>query len=156
MKPEVILDYNKYMLGVDKIDQLVSYYSFIHKSVKWWRKVFFWLLEVAVVNSYVIYKEECNKDKSQPLTHLSYRRKLIDDLSKPLCDVPRLSGTRSQSRVEQSQHFLRKVTKRTDCVVCSERSGGQRHLTLFRCATCSDIRTTTLPDRLFPYLPHKR
>ena len=44
------------MLGVDKLDQLMSYYCFLHKSVKWWHKVF-WILEVAVVNAYIIYKE---------------------------------------------------------------------------------------------------
>ena len=45
------------MLGVDKLDQFARYYSFLHKSVKWWRKVFFWMLEVTVVNSYIIYKK---------------------------------------------------------------------------------------------------
>ena len=39
-KPTVIADYNQYMLGVDKLDQLMAYYSFLHKSVKWWRKIF--------------------------------------------------------------------------------------------------------------------
>ena len=47
------------MLGVDKLDQLMAYYSFLHKSVKWWRRVFFWLLEVDVINSYIIFKELC-------------------------------------------------------------------------------------------------
>ena len=37
LKPVVIDDYNQHMLGVDKLDQFASYYSFLHKSVKWWR-----------------------------------------------------------------------------------------------------------------------
>ena len=40
------------MLGVDKLDQFATYYSFLHKSVKWWRKIFFWIVEVAVINVY--------------------------------------------------------------------------------------------------------
>ena len=40
-KPLVVHEYNHYMLGVDKHDQLMAYYSFLHKSIKWWRKVFF-------------------------------------------------------------------------------------------------------------------
>lgn len=48
---------NKFMLGVDKLDQLMSYYSFLHKSVKWWRKIFFWCLEVVVINAYIIYQK---------------------------------------------------------------------------------------------------
>ena len=31
VKPKAIVDYNNHMLGVDKLDQLVSYYSFLHK-----------------------------------------------------------------------------------------------------------------------------
>ena len=43
------------MNNVDRLDQLMSYYSFLRRSVKWWRKVLFWLLEVAVVNEYILY-----------------------------------------------------------------------------------------------------
>ena len=39
-KPEVVAEYNQFMLGVDKIDQMMSYYSFVRKSIKWWRKVY--------------------------------------------------------------------------------------------------------------------
>ena len=52
LKPVIIHDYNQHMLGVDKLDQFASYYSFLHKSVKWWRKIF-WMLEVAVINYYI-------------------------------------------------------------------------------------------------------
>ena len=45
-KPNVIHQYNRYMLGVDKLDHMMCYYSFIYKSVKWWRKVFFFDLRV--------------------------------------------------------------------------------------------------------------
>ena len=34
LKPVIIRDYNQHMLGVDKLDQFASYYSFLHKSVK--------------------------------------------------------------------------------------------------------------------------
>ena len=40
-KPAVVQLYNDNMPGVDKMDQLASYYAFLRKSVKWWRKVFF-------------------------------------------------------------------------------------------------------------------
>ena len=40
-KPAVIQLYNDKMLGEDKSDQLASYYAFLRKSMKWWRKVFF-------------------------------------------------------------------------------------------------------------------
>jgi hypothetical protein len=40
-KPEVILNYNKLMGGVDRADQMGSMYCFVRKSLKWWQKDFF-------------------------------------------------------------------------------------------------------------------
>ena len=40
-KPEVIDIYNRTMNGVDLADQLTVFYGFVHKSCKWWQKVFF-------------------------------------------------------------------------------------------------------------------
>ena len=39
-KPQAIMEYNKYMGGVDLADQLLSYYGFGHRTVKWWRRAF--------------------------------------------------------------------------------------------------------------------
>ena len=111
-KPTVVADYNLYMLGVDKLDQMMSYYSFLHKSVKWWQKVFFWLLEGAVVNAYIIYKEVAWKRGATPITHLAFRRRLIQSLSEPIrsCVTPHArSGPRVAQNVERLQpvpHFL--------------------------------------------------
>ena len=70
--------------GVDKLNQFVS---FLHKSVKWWRKVFFWIFEVAVINAYIVYK------KLALTTAYETQRVLIDYLSAPLrSQVPQRAG----------------------------------------------------------------
>ena len=113
-KPTVIADYNQYMLGVDKLDQLVAYYSFLHKSVKWWRKIFFWLLEVMVINSYIIYRELAKARGEKPLTHLAFRRRLIESLSEPIrCSASSNArpGPRASHHLERLQpirHFPQK------------------------------------------------
>ena len=131
------------MLGVDKLDQMMSYYSFLHKTVKWWRKVFFWILEVATVNAYIIYKVLAEKRGERPMSHLAFRRKVILSLSEPIRSsvIPRARpGPRASSNVErlrQVPHYLKKGRKRRDCVVCSNREeGGTRHLSLYECDTC--------------------
>ena len=43
------------MNGVDKCDQYLNYYSMGRKSIKWWKIVFFKLIELCVVNAMVIY-----------------------------------------------------------------------------------------------------
>ena len=42
---------NKYMGGVDCNDQLMKYSAFSHRTCKWWKKVLFRLLNLAMVNA---------------------------------------------------------------------------------------------------------
>ena len=58
MKPLCIIEYNQYMSGVDCLDQMISYYPFTRKTTKWPKKVFFYLLEVSLWNSFVTYKSK--------------------------------------------------------------------------------------------------
>ncbi len=51
-KPICIFQYNMFMKGVDKADQYLSYYSLSRKTVKWPKKVAFWLIHCALFNSF--------------------------------------------------------------------------------------------------------
>ena len=54
LKPLVVEEYNKHMGGVDTGDQLQSYYGFSHGTIKWWRRLFFHLIDLAIVNTYIL------------------------------------------------------------------------------------------------------
>ena len=41
--------------GIDKGNQLETYYGFSHHTLKWWRWFFFHLIEMAIVNAYILY-----------------------------------------------------------------------------------------------------
>jgi len=45
-KPVAIIDYNKNKTGVDHGDQLITYYPFKRKTLKWWKKMFFHLFKI--------------------------------------------------------------------------------------------------------------
>jgi len=53
--PEIINDYNCFMSGVDVVDQHLVYYAIGRKGLKWWRRVFYHLLEMSTVNAYATY-----------------------------------------------------------------------------------------------------
>lgn len=55
-KPNVVVSYTNSMSSIDRTNQYTSTYCFLRKSLKWWRKMFFWGMEVCVINSYIIYK----------------------------------------------------------------------------------------------------
>ena len=76
-KPEAIIEYNKYMGGVDQGDQMLTYYGYPHRTVKWWKRAFFSLFDAAIVNSYIMY---CQKHQGRRLTHEQYRIELAKDL----------------------------------------------------------------------------
>lgn len=48
MKPNDVADYNQYMSGIDRLDQMISYYNSTRKTIRWYKKVLFHLLDVAV------------------------------------------------------------------------------------------------------------
>jgi hypothetical protein len=50
-KPLVVDQYNSFMGGVDRNDQLLSYYGFAHRTVKWWKRLFLHLLDIATKSS---------------------------------------------------------------------------------------------------------
>lgn len=52
-----IVDYCKFMVRVDLSDQICQYYAVLRKSVKWWKTLFFHLLNVLLVNVYVLYRK---------------------------------------------------------------------------------------------------
>lgn len=55
-KPRSVVTYNKSKAGVDKRDQMASYYPFQRKTLKWWKKVFFWLFQLGLVNAHKLYR----------------------------------------------------------------------------------------------------
>jgi hypothetical protein len=48
--------YNMFMKGVDRANQYLAYYSLPRKTMKWTRKVALCLINCAIFNSYLVYK----------------------------------------------------------------------------------------------------
>ena len=53
---DLTVDYNKTMGGVDLADQMLKYYAMERRSIKWYKKLFFHLLDIATHNAFVIFK----------------------------------------------------------------------------------------------------
>lgn len=139
-KPDVILSYTKSMGGVDRADQYAATYCFMRKSLKWWRKLFFWGMEICSINAYITYKVMTLKKNEKPISHLKFVKLLVDQLVGDFRE-PRGRPSTSLStdvRLNGKLHVLRKGSKK-DCIVCSKRAiKGQRHETPTFCDTCPD------------------
>lgn len=139
-KPNVVLDYTKHMGAVDRSDHFVSSYQFMRKTKKWYRKMFFWLLEVSIINSYLLYKDTQTKYNKKPMTHKQFRCSLVVDLVAEKVaarDSSKRRGRQPQRPVQQrlhGRHFMGKKPKGDKCVVCKK--NGLRKETVYYCKTC--------------------
>lgn len=146
-KPEAITEYNKYMGGVDRGDQLLSYYGFPHRTVKWWRRAFFFLIDAAIVNSYTMY---CQQTQGRRLSHESFRIELAKDMLKAASPQPAQSLHGPQHQPQQplarltERHFPGQLEKSATgrqlqraCAVCSNKKGRGRKTTTFFCKQCN-------------------
>ena len=66
--PHGVKDYNQNMGGVDKHDMLCQLYEINRKSMKWWHRLLFGSLDMAVINTYVVH----NASKKQQLELLEF------------------------------------------------------------------------------------
>ena len=57
--PSTIKYYNKFMGGVDKSDQYISYHRILRQTKRYWNTIFYHLLEICTTNSYILYKWLC-------------------------------------------------------------------------------------------------
>ena len=130
-KPLVVDCYNQYMGGVDIADQMGCYYSFDRKSVKWWRKLLYWLLEVSVVNAYI-------GQQLIPEDHMltSGESCLCEGFPSTAVRRSLFPPSRSEERLE-GRHFIELGQTRRRCLVCNDVTRGQRHETKYYCTTCS-------------------
>lgn len=74
------------MNGVDLANQLRSTYGISRKASKWWKYVFWFLVDVAICSSFILMKDSPNHQlrtgtrKAKHRTQLGFRQKLAHQL----------------------------------------------------------------------------
>lgn len=54
--PTCVKRYNGLMGEVDRLDQLRAYYSVGHSGKRWWKYIFWGLLNIGIINAYILWK----------------------------------------------------------------------------------------------------
>ena len=54
--PSAIRRYNQFMGGVDKSDQLISYHRVLRQTVRYWKTLWYHLLEISISNAFIFHK----------------------------------------------------------------------------------------------------
>lgn len=82
-KPDMIEFYNQTKGGVDYFDQMCTQMSCSRKTNRWPLKLFYGMLNMAYVNSYVIYCHNMLSKNEKPLHRRAFMKQLSTDLAKP-------------------------------------------------------------------------
>ena len=75
--PVVAHQYNQFMSGVDLADQLRQYYSAGRRSKKYWKYIFWFLVDVSICNAFAA-------PKAQLIASYSSRQRTDETISIPL------------------------------------------------------------------------
>ena len=148
VKPHIVKRYNWHMGCVDSSDRMANSYSISRHTFKWTTKLFFHLLDLTVLNSWILLSS-CGAKYSHRDFRLLLVRNLIEEAGR-IQDrhTPSLVGrpsagasnvTRLESR--HSQHWPAKSSQ-IRCRLCSAR--GERKRTAYKCAKC-DVGLCVVP-----------
>ncbi|XP_062380314.1 piggyBac transposable element-derived protein 4-like [Sardina pilchardus] len=163
-KPSCVLDYNKHMGAVDRFDMRNSFVECTRKSLKWYKKVFFHLIDCCVHNAQIVYQQALGKVIRPQAFRDNLMRQLLEQYhtprhastaGRPSMDHPlRLTARHFPSDVLQTD--AQGKSTRRHCKVClhGTRRPRQRKLTRVFCAPCNTALCATPCFAEFHSLKH--
>jgi len=140
-KPKSVLWYNKNMSGVDFIDKQIAPYKITRKSVKWYKKMAFHLIELAVHNSFLVYQ---HYHPTKKITFKEFLLRLVQEIlernrlvRKRKINHSTASSENSKSGLHMPERVISDAGKpiKSNCHFCYKR--GKRTQTSFICSECT-------------------
>jgi hypothetical protein len=165
-KPKCVVDYTARMGGVDTGDMMMNNYHFLRKSVKWWQKLFVHIVNMLLMNAYLLNK----KYGSKQMSHIEFREYIAQHLVFQATGQPEQDDPTEQENIEQpvnrfvGRHFPNYIPcqdgkKRSalSCKVCfvgkkesKDRGLRQRRkMTMYMCHKCNIAMCITPCFRIY-------
>ena len=140
IKPAIVADYNRHMGYVDKADRMANSYTASRRTWKWTKKLFFHLLDLAILNSYILFSS-CGEKK---ISHRDFRLTLIREMlaragherrsSMPVGRPAPPSTNIGRLDTRHNKHWPGRNPTKRRCRVCSAR--GVMRTVMFKCMKC--------------------
>lgn len=146
-KPLAIIDYNANMGGVDKSDMQIHFIECARKTVKWYKKVFFHLVDMVLLNAFNMYRIKNKKRQTLGEFRIELVRQIIEKYgtNPGSGSGRRISSYQHPKRLEE-RHFPSLIPfgagsapKQLTCVVCSHsvRKERKRSKSRYECVDCN-------------------
>lgn len=75
------IQYQQNMRGVDSADQMRGSYKMLSKSHKWWHRLFYFLLDTTIENSWIMHSNLSFKFFENPMSHLDFYLQMANSLA---------------------------------------------------------------------------
>ena len=146
-QPYAVHRYNQFMNGVDRSDQMLACHNVIRKCRRWWKVLFFHLIDIAVVNGFILFQQHrsCNPDdpalqRRSTYSIVDFREELVRQLC-GLAEYDRLpvyevvqadpTGQFCTAHIPETAEADDGGLVRRYCVVCYAAGRGQRRVTTY-------------------------
>lgn len=131
-KPKPIFHYNENMGGVDRQDQLLSYYPCEKKTLRWYKKLGVHVLQMLLINSYLLYR----KFTKSKMTMYDFRLNIIDKLVPPKATLPTTPITKNRHNPKKNPQGPKgKAAISRRCTWCWNQIKRRRN-TSYHCPVC--------------------
>ncbi|CAK1587299.1 unnamed protein product [Parnassius mnemosyne] len=107
-KPKALAFYNRFMSGIDRQDQMLSYYPCERKTLRWYKKFFIHIFQIQILNAYILY----NRFSGKRLNMYEFRMSLINELLPP--KVYSISTSSLVPTRSERVHKLTKIENKTE------------------------------------------
>lgn len=131
--PIVIAEYNKIMGGVDKFDQLLERYAIGRRSTKWWHRILYYLVDMAIVNSFILMNTTRKVTGDQLTFRINLARQLINGFTskkrrnKPVMFLPNKRTVPEEVRLSDvGKHLPVQTATYKRCRLCSTKAHEKR------------------------------
>lgn len=143
-KPTMVEFYNSTKGGVDTFDQMCSIMSCSRKTNRWPMCLFYGMINMAIINSYIIYSHNVLDNKKKPLSRREFAKKLHCDLVKEHVTKRLTIHTLQTNLKRKIQNVLepeiletpenyKTCNKRSNCKLCPYKN---RRMTKSACNFC--------------------
>ena len=134
-QPEPVTKYNQFMGGVDKSDQFLSYHNILRRTVRYWKTLFYHMIDIAVVNSFILYNNIALISDCRTVTENDFRDQLVLQLiskyGRVQQKVAQVGRPRLQCRIHHGSTI---VSKKNRCQYC--RIKGKCYFSQRKCLDC--------------------
>lgn len=107
LKPEAIIQYNKFMGGIDHSDQMLSYYSCEHKTMRWYKKLGIHIIQIILINSHNLF----NQYSGSTCNLYDFRLSVIEALIKEGLETTSAPRNISIPRSSTGNQYLKMVER---------------------------------------------